>query len=187
MAEYNYQAYLGGMAPYGGSAGMVQSQIPSSGGSDMATVAPAAIGAAGSIIAGGKGAKGAKEAAEVQLKGTREALALERAKEQQRQQNYEQAMAIWSAGRKALLERYGLPLDAGGLTTGGSGAYPIGQQPAVYTWLNGVAPLDVPPTSPAANTPTQAANLRNLVTNPDFTLNNWNEWSRYGLTPPTKG
>lgn len=77
-----------------------------------AIAVPAIVSAASAAAKIGSDIYSAKKAAKAQEKSTSEALTFEREKEAQRRADYTRALAIWTAGRRALAQRYGIDLGA---------------------------------------------------------------------------
>ncbi len=117
------------------------------------------------------GGKAQKKAAQMQQQSTREALAFEKEKEARRQADYDKAYGIWQAGRQALAQRYGLPIEAVGL----------GGPPAA----GGAAP---------GGAAQRGASIRDIIQpgggevnpNPQLPsdLGKWDDWRNYGLRNP---
>ena len=84
----------------------------------------AGISAAGALGGAALSSRSANKAADTQVQAGREALAWEKEKEARRRADWEKGMQIWSAGRQALAQRYGL--DLGDVMPSEAGAAPMG-------------------------------------------------------------
>ena len=95
-----------------------------------AAIIPAAIGGVTSLVGGILGNRASGQAQDKQLAANEEALAYEQEQEARRRQDWEQAMAQYTAGRNQLLARYGVAVPGGGgAPQGPPGAVPRGIAP----------------------------------------------------------
>ena len=112
-------------------------------------ILPAAITAGAGLVGGILGNRASGQAQDKQLAANEEAMAYEQEREAQRRQDWEQAMAQYTAGRNALLQRYGVPVP--GMGGGGQFGAPAGpppgavpRGPAQYAPPMGAAPGGAP-------------------------------------------
>jgi len=163
--------------------------------------AAAGIAAGGQVASAAVGGKGAKKVADAQLQANREALAYQRERAEVEDARYRKNYAIWTAGRRQLMERYGIdvgPFDAANAEPPGPSSpeekyakYMTDwerwnpnasdndrKKEAYFAWLRtpqGQEQARIPPAG--------SSNLGNVIQNPEapVELGSWNDWAKYGL------
>jgi hypothetical protein len=119
-----------------------------------AVAVPAIASLAGTAASAIVGHKAQSNAQKSQERANAQALAYQREQDAARRQDYQQAMAVWDANRRALLQRYGV--NIGGAPMGqaaGPQRLPMGQAggqmagPAVPGGMGGGRPMPGRPTN----------------------------------------
>lgn len=128
-------------------------------------------------------ARAQNRATDVQERANQEAMAFQREQAELAEELYRQQWLEREAGRRALLEKYGITLpevSAGPPSGPASGGPPPGAAPR-----GGPPPGAVPPGAIPRGGPPQGGNIGTLAApqagGPPAALGSWNDWTRYGL------